>query len=115
LSYQPKVTTVQGTFLRKTVTAAADQPARTGAQEQIYWLLDLPRPVCINEDERSPQLNKEQKAVSQIELVIRPEHFDRQQEFIGQQVIVSGSLFGAYYAHHAPALLVVDTMRVLKK
>ena len=112
LSYEPAVVRVNGTLIRKTFPGPPNyESVRRGDKPETYWVLDLPRPVCVDQDQRSPDLNPAHKKVSQIQLVLPPDAYRKYKELIGKQVVATGTLFGRHTGHHHT--LVLLTVSVL--
>ena len=107
LSYEPSVVELTGTIVRKTFTDAQDRP-------ETYWVLELSRPICVNQDPKEPDLNYAQKDVRLIQLVFLDQKmFVTYRDLLGKKVIAKGTLFAGISAHHyASVLLTVSTLRI---
>jgi hypothetical protein len=107
LSYAPSVGELTGTIARKTSADAQDRP-------ETYWLLDLSRPICVNEDPKEPDLNYTQKDVRSIQLVfLDRKMFVTYKDLVGKKVIAKGTLFTGISAHHhTSVLLTVSTLKI---
>ena len=107
LSYEPSVVELTGTVVRKTFTDAQDRP-------ETYWVLDLSRPICVNQDPKEPDLNYAQKDVRLIQLVFLDQTmFLTYKDLLGKKVVAKGTLFAGISAHHhTPVLLTVSTLRI---
>ena len=107
LSYEPSVVELTGTIVRKTFTDAQDRP-------ETYWVLELSRPICVNEDAKEPNLNYAQKGVQLIQLVfLDRKMFVTYKDLLGKKVVAKGTLFAGISAHHhTHVLLTVSTLRI---
>jgi hypothetical protein len=101
------VVELTGTIVRKTFTDAQDRP-------ETYWVLELSRPICVNQDPKEPDLNHAQKDVRLIQLVFPDQNmFVTYKDFLGKKVIAKGTLFSGISAHHhTPVLLTISTLRI---
>jgi Domain of unknown function (DUF4431) len=105
LSYEPSVVELTGTMVRKTFTDAQDKP-------ETYWVLELSRPICVNQDPNEPE-NYAQKDVRLIQLVLDQKMYVTYKDLVGKKVIAKGTLFAGISAHHhTPVLLSVSTLRI---
>ena len=78
---------------------------------QVSWLLTLAKPVCVNQDKVQPDLNPAHKKIRTIQLVVPVEFYKKYKDLLGQQVVVTGTLFGAHTDHHrTPVLLTVESL-----
>jgi hypothetical protein len=107
LSHESSVVELTGTIVRKTFTDAQDRP-------ETYWLLELSRPICVNQDPKEPDLNYAQKDVRLIQLLFLDQKmFVTYKDLLGKKVIAKGTLFAGISAHHhTPVLLTVSTLRI---
>ena len=107
LSYEPSVVELTGTIVRKTFTDAQDRP-------ETYWVLELSRPICVNQDQKEPDINYAQKDIRLIQLVfLNQKMFVTYKDLPGKRVIAKGTLFAGISAHHhTPVLLTVNTLRI---
>jgi hypothetical protein len=107
LSYEPSVVELTGTVIRKTFADATGRP-------ETEWLLNLSRPICVNEDSKNPDLNYAQKGVRAIQLTFLDQKmYETNKDVLGKKVVVRGTLFAAMTAHHhTPVLLTVSTLKI---
>jgi hypothetical protein len=112
LSYEPSVVTLTGTLVRKTFPGPPNyEDVRHGDRPETYWFLKLSKPVCVDEDKAQPDLNPAHKKIRTIQLVVPVEFYKKYKDLLGQQVVVTGTLFGAHTAHHVtPVLLTVVSL-----
>ena len=117
LSYEPAVVTLNGILIRETFPGPPNyESVPQGDKPETYWLLDLARPVCVNEDKGEPDLNPMQKAVRRVQLVLDPKAYERHKGLFGKRVVATGTLFGAFTAHHhSPVLLTVRTLEMAER
>jgi len=117
LSYEPAVVNLNGILISETFPGPPNyEGTRQGDKAEVYWLIDLSRPVCVNADKREPDLNQVQKSVRRVQLVLDPIVYERQKGLLGKRVVVTGTLFGAHTAHHhTPVLLTVKTLEVAER
>ena len=107
LSYEPSVVELTGTIVRKTFADAQGRP-------EICWLLDLSRPICVNQDPKEPDLNYAQKDVRSIQLVfLEQKMFITYRDLLGKKVMARGTLSAGITAHHHTTVLI--TVGTLKK
>jgi hypothetical protein len=107
LSYEPSVVELTGTITRKTSPDALNRPEK-------YWVIELPQPICVNEDPKEPDLNYAQKDVRAIQLVfLNQKMYATYKDLLGKKVIEKGALFAGITAHHhTSVLLTVGTLRM---
>jgi hypothetical protein len=112
LSYEPSIVKVEGKLTRKTFPGPPNyESVRKGDRPETYWLLDLERPVCIDQDPKNTDFNGAQKDIRLVQLVIDPEMYKEHAGLIGKRVVATGTLFGAITGHHhTPVLLNVTTL-----
>jgi hypothetical protein len=110
ISYEPSVVKLTGTLVRKTFPGPPNyESVRKGDRSETYWLLELPRPICV--DESKEQRDPAQKDVRRIQLVVNEETYKNQKALVGRRVVATGTLFGAITGHHhTPVLLQVKTL-----
>src|SRR5262245_47035155 len=68
LKYEPTVVRLTGTFVRKTFPGPPEyEDVRKGDRPEIYWLLRLPSPICV--DESDPEIDTGKRDIREIQLV----------------------------------------------
>lgn len=114
LSYEPSIVKLEGKLTRKTFPGPPNyESVRKGDRPETYWLLDLYRPVCVDQGPKGADLNGAQKDIRRVQLVINPEMYKEQAGLIGKRVVATGRLFGEITGHHhTPVLLTVTTLEV---
>jgi hypothetical protein len=112
LSYEPAVARLEGKLIRRTFPGSPNyESLQKGDKPEVYWLLDLLHPVCVDQDHEDADLNPAQQGVRRIQLVVGSEVYENQKNLIGKRVVVSGRLSGAHTAHHrAPLLMNVEAL-----
>jgi hypothetical protein len=113
LAYEPSVVTLKGTLIRKTFPGPPNyESIRKGDRAEVYWLIQLASPICVNADPSS-DLNSSEKEVREVQLVMTS--YAKYENLIGKRVIATGSLFSAHTAHHrTPVLLTLSKLDVIK-
>src|SRR5215470_13099408 len=102
LPYEPSVVELTGTLIRETFPGPPNyESAQHGDAPEVYWLLRLSRPICVDADKTEPGLNPEQKDVRRIQLVFSDAKvYKTQRALLGKGVLARGTLFGAHTGHH---------------
>lgn len=81
-----------------------------GDEEETYFILVLPRPVCILEQKMEHYSEPAQRNISSVQLVLNGRStYKSLRPFLGKTVICSGSFFSAQTAHHKTPLLMSET------
>ncbi len=112
LSYGPSVVKLEGTLTSKTYPGPPNyENSAKGNKEETYWLIRLTRPICVDEDQKDPEVNGAHKELRLIQLVVSPETFKTRSRLLGKHVTATGTLFGGSTAHHHTlVLLTVATL-----
>jgi Domain of unknown function (DUF4431) len=112
LSYEPAVVKLTGTLVRKTFPGPPDyKTVHSGDRPEAYWLLNLSRPVCVDQDKEQPDLNPAQNNVQTIQLVVPAGFYKKYKYLVGRRIAVRGTLFGEHTGHHhTPVLLSVSAI-----
>jgi hypothetical protein len=115
LSYEPAVTTLHGTLIRKTFPGPPNyEDIHQGDEAETYWIFSLDSPICVDQNKSEPDLNPAKKDVRQVELVLQPEMYRRYRALLTRRVVATGTLFGAHTSHHhTPVLLTVKSIKRL--
>jgi len=116
VSYDPSVVRLTGTLIRKTFPGPPNfESIRGGDEPETYWLLNLPKPICVNQDNTEPDLNPMQENVRRVQLVLDPSVYKQYGNLVGKRITVTGTLFGAHTGHHhTPVLVTVKTLQKAK-
>ena len=112
LTYGPTIVTLEGTLVRKTFPGPPNyESIPNGDKPETYWLIRLNAPLCVREDPKDPDVNREQKDLRLIQLVIDPSFYSSHSNLIEKKVLATGTLFGgASGHHHTTVLLNVSTL-----
>jgi hypothetical protein len=112
LPYGPSVVRLTGTLIRQTFPGPPNyESVRKGDKPETDWLLDLSRPVCVDQDKVEPDLNPAQRDVRRVQLVVDETAYKTHKNLVGKQVVATGTLFGEHTGHHhTPVLLTVSTL-----
>jgi hypothetical protein len=106
LHHEPSVVKLQGTLTRKTFPGPPEyESVRTGDKPEIYWLLVLSAPICVDADKAEPSLFPAQENIRSMQLVVGPGDYKRYRSLVGKRVVAEGTLFGQHTAHHYTAVL----------
>lgn len=106
LSYQP-VVKLSGTIVSKTYPGPPEYTSiRHGDEPETYWLLALPMPVCVDEDQASPDVNPAVKNIRRIQLVFPDETvYKKYRRLLWKRVVATGTLYGGTTIHHKTRVL----------
>ena len=85
---------------------------KDGDRPERYWLLRLPKPICVADDPSDPDMGAGAKHVREIQLMLKTEDFDRYRSLLGQPVTAQGEFMTAISGHHhTPILLQGATLK----
>ena len=95
--------TLKGTIEQKTFPGPPNYDDITKNPEN-YWILKLRDPVDVAKDPDSPAPDESQpqKDVREIQLVT---DYGKYRQFLGREVVVTGSLWQGFTVHHKTAVL----------
>jgi hypothetical protein len=114
LQYEPVVVKLTGSLIRRTFLGPPNyESVRKGDRAETSWFLDLPRPVCVDEDKDKAQadINSARSNVGRIQLVVSQEDYKRYRALMHKRVVATGTLFGEITGHHhTPVLLKLTTL-----
>jgi hypothetical protein len=115
LSCEPSAVKLTGTLVRKTFPGPPNYASvQHGDKLEIYWLLNLAKPICVDEDTAEPGLNPAHKGIRTMQLVIPAEFYKKYKSLVGHEVVVTGTLFGEHTAHHkTPVLVMVNSLAIV--
>jgi len=103
LSLEPTKVRLEGNIKRAKFNISEDPDK----QPEVYWILYLPKSVCVEKGENE-FLDKD-LIVDKIQLVFEGDGYKRYHGLVNKNVLASGKLFSAHTAHHhTPVLLIVD-------
>src|SRR5215472_3390379 len=109
LSYEPTVVNLTGTIISRTFPGPPNyESIRKGDEPETYWLLKLPKAVCVNQ-KPGDLTDVAKKNIRQIQLVFNSEKaYKTYRRLLGRQVLATGTLYGSHTGHHkTPILLTV--------
>jgi hypothetical protein len=111
LSYEPVVVELTGAIVRETFPGPPNyENVKEGDQPEVYWLLNLPQPICVDEDKANPDLNSAQVDIRKIQLVFMdPKAYKSYRSLVGKKVVAKGTLFGSLTIHHRTSVLLTVT------
>lgn len=115
LNYEPQKVRLEGMLYEKSFPGPPNYTdIKQGDKEEIFWLIKTPRSFCVNDngDDWAGKLVNQ----TDVQLVIMPELIDwykTKKSFLGQRVIVTGTLFPQMSGHHRTEVLI--TVESLKK
>ena len=112
LSYEPGAVKLSGILVRKTFPGPPNyEDIHRGDRPETYWLLNLPQPVCVDEDKRDPDLNPAHDGIRIVQLVLTGEAYKKYKNLVGKRVVATGTLFCEHTGHHhTPVLLTVNAL-----
>jgi Domain of unknown function (DUF4431) len=105
---------LSGTLVRKTFPGPPNYESnRRGDQREVYWLLVLSRPTCVDQSKTDPDIDIANKDIQSVQLVfLDPGYYKRDKNLAGKRVVATGTLFGAISGHHhTPVLLTVASLK----
>ncbi len=111
LKYEPEIVTLRGMVKRVVFPGRPNyESIKDGDEPELYWVLFLHEPICIQGDEKDYQNSGTEKGVKKIQLIIR--NYDGYRHLLGKTVSVSGTLMHAITGHHhTTVLLTVSEMK----
>lgn len=106
LSYEPTVVKLTGRVISHTYPGPPEyESIRKGDEPETYWLLALPRPVCVNR-QAGRDGDPAQNNVRKIQLVFDTEKaYVTYQHLLWKRVVATGTLYGADNIHHKTRVL----------
>lgn len=119
LSYQPAVVQLTGTLVTATYAGPPHyESLARGDHPETFLFLVLSRPVCIDADQRDPDINPQEKEIRRVQLIFTgiddagdPGIGRKAGKLVGKRVTVRGSLLGAQAPNqHTPVLLTVTAL-----
>jgi len=88
---------------------------RDGDTPENYWLLVLPRAICVNQ-KPGDLTNVAKKKIRRVQLVFSSEtDYEKYRGLLGKRVVATGTLYGSHTGHHkTPVLLTGSNVRKAK-
>ena len=116
LKYGPSTVQLTGTIVRETFPGPPKyEGIRKGDRPETYWLLDLPQPICVDEDKTEPESSPAQTGIRRIQLVLDPKAYKKYKGLVGKRVFAEGTLYAGINIHHrTPVLLTVQILTIAK-
>jgi hypothetical protein len=110
LSYEPTTVTLNGTITRKTFAGPPNyESVKKGDAPEVYWILHLTKPICVNADKNVTGGEEPEKNVYDIQLILSEEQYARYKGLLGKRVEVSGKLMHSFTGHHHTKVLLTAT------
>jgi uncharacterized protein DUF4431 len=108
-SYEPAVVELHGRLVSKTAAGPPNyQDIHKGDEPETFWLLKLDSPICVDQDNKQPDLDPAHQNIRSVQLVLNKEDSERAKSLSGKRVQVAGTLFAAHTGHHhTPVLLTI--------
>jgi hypothetical protein len=104
LSYARPVQ-LSGSLVRRTFPGPPNyQSVAAGDLPEIYWLVQLDKPICVDRDADDP-MNGPTAGVTAVQLVLTPEQYNIYGNLVGHHLSVEGRLFSAFTGHHHTPVL----------
>lgn len=107
LPYGPAVVTLSGkitSHLEYGAPGYGEDPAHDA--KDIYWYLDLAKPICVNgKDEDSPEMSSEDD-VRRIQIVFYHGYPGPRKHWVGHRATITGTLFHSITGHHHTSVLI---------
>jgi len=104
LEYEPVVVILSGKITRHMEYGApgyGEDP--THDEKEVYWYLDLDRPLCVNgKDEVSPDMESEED-IRELQIVF---HKYPTGQWVGHRATITGTLFHSDSGHHHTKVLI---------
>jgi len=116
LDYEPATVTLTGIVISRTFPGPPNyESIRDGDTPENYWLLALPRAICVNQ-KPGDLTNVAKKKIRRVQLVFSSEtDYEKYRRLLGKRVVATGTLYGSHTGHHkTPVLLTVSSVRKAK-
>jgi hypothetical protein len=108
LAYEPIVVTISGLMNKFDLAGRPNyENIEQGDEKETSWVLKLQKPVCVNKD-RYDTVNVSESTITDIQLVLNTDMYQKYRPLLKKQVVVKGTLFHSHTGHHhTPVLLQV--------
>lgn len=105
LKYEPSVVELVGVMRRRTFPGPPEyKSVKEGDRAVTYWVLDLPRPVCLQVAGPDDLTQEPEFGVTSLQIVITD--YKASRPLLGKKVRITGTLFHAHTAHHRTRVLI---------
>lgn len=112
LSYSPSVVTLEGRFLGKTFPGPPHyRSILKGDKPEKLLVLQLRKPICLNEDSTKPKWNRTQSDVKEVELVLERDQLKKYDALVGSSVVVTGELSSVSLHNFTPVYLIPHSLK----
>lgn len=81
------------------------ESVKDGDRPERYWLLRLPKPICVADDPSDPDMGAGAQSVREIQLMLKAEDFARYRPLLGKVVTADGDFMSAISGHHHTPIL----------
>ena len=103
LDYEPAVVSLSGTLAREVYPGRPNyESIADGDEPEAIWVLKLDAPICIND---AGFMAPAETSVTEIQLVLTSEQYQKHADQMGGHVTASGTLFHEHNGHHHKTLL----------
>jgi hypothetical protein len=104
LKYEPTTIELTGTIKPVTFPGPPNyRSVKEGDKPERYWILYLPKPICVDGDPNN-NINEAEKNIKSLQLIIND--YDKYRSLLGQKVTVKGELTHAITGHHHTNVLI---------
>jgi len=105
LKYEPEIVVLAGTMKRHNFPGPPNyESVRNGDALEVYWLLHLAKPVCVESLTQQERVNEPETGVSSIQILISG--YGQYRHLLGKRVKVTGTLFHQITGHHHTKVLI---------
>jgi len=105
LKYEPEIVVLTGTIKRHKFPGPPNfESVRNGDSLETYWLLQLPKPVCVETPTPNEPVNKAEANISVLQILISD--YGKYRRLLGKRVKVTGTLFHQITGHHHTKVLI---------
>jgi hypothetical protein len=113
LNYEPDSVSLTGKIFRKTFPGRPNfENIKDGDEPEIYWILALAKPFCVNGKFGDPYYSSE-SGIKNVQLVFTGGEYHKYKILVGKNVIVRGHLFPMSTGHHHTNVLI--TVKEIKE
>jgi len=115
LRQEPNIVKLRGVIRRQSFPGPPNyESVADGDAEEVYWVIQLDKPICVDAS-AIDDTDRAAADVRNLQLLLSDVAYTRYRHLLGQNVEVSGALFGAHTGHHhTDVLLGVKEIRVVR-